>query len=372
MVLPTERSLPDAPGEDSSSHWELIEGSVTGVAHDAVGQVNQDCVISWSRPGGSLPVILAVSDGHGDAQHFRSDIGARLAVTSTVDVLREFVIDQPPLASAGTIRRAAMDYLPRRLLRGWMERVYAHLEANPLTEQELDRLRRLRGSGKQDLIQSQPSIAYGATLVALALTETYLLSIQLGDGDILVADATGQIRRPFPQTLRSASDTWEETDSLAGEDAWTNILVEVEPSDASPTSLLFVSTDGFRKAYQDEKGFQAALPDLVRLRRDRGLSPLKNDLPAILNAISQRSGDDVTMAFALFSPTIHDSRWLPRVEAASDNSLPGDLTAPLSEPIAATKDGGVVLVEQQEVSNPPLHSPLREQSPDDAQDTRAS
>ena len=56
----------------------------------AAGLANQDAVQVELQGGRTLPAILAVSDGHGSAKCFRSDIGSQLAVKVAAEVLREF------------------------------------------------------------------------------------------------------------------------------------------------------------------------------------------------------------------------------------------------------------------------------------------
>ena len=66
--------------EQVTAQWRVRGESVQGAAHASDGLPNQGA-ISWTPPSGEgTRVILAVSDGHGSAPHFRSAIGAALAV----------------------------------------------------------------------------------------------------------------------------------------------------------------------------------------------------------------------------------------------------------------------------------------------------
>ncbi len=70
--------------------WNVIGESVRGDAHVHKSIVNQDSIKWAPQCGGDCYAIMAVSDGHGAARHFRSDRGARIAVDETIVMLEEF------------------------------------------------------------------------------------------------------------------------------------------------------------------------------------------------------------------------------------------------------------------------------------------
>src|SRR5690349_20348448 len=78
-VTPEERWLPIA--------WSVLAASAPGVKRFTNGTENQDA-FHVARNGG-LSLRLAVSDGHGAPRHWRSRIGARIAVRCTGNVLDE-------------------------------------------------------------------------------------------------------------------------------------------------------------------------------------------------------------------------------------------------------------------------------------------
>src|SRR4030095_11711054 len=78
------------------------------------------------------------------------------------------------LVQYGTlIKDATEEWLPRTLVRNWTEAVVENLKPDPLSPNEYAFL------GLAD----EP-VAYGATLLAAAVTERFVLYLQLGDGDI--------------------------------------------------------------------------------------------------------------------------------------------------------------------------------------------
>src|SRR2546428_13129367 len=74
----------------SKTDWHIIGESVKGASHQRSGRPNQDAITWFSTSDNSLPLTLAVSDGHGGAKYFRSDKGASFAVTAARDTLSQF------------------------------------------------------------------------------------------------------------------------------------------------------------------------------------------------------------------------------------------------------------------------------------------
>ena len=79
----------------SQGAWTALSGTQIGSVHVRDGRPIQDAVRTWVE-GDSA--VVAVADGHGHHEHFRSDVGARLAVDAAVDAL---VGGLPDLADAG-------------------------------------------------------------------------------------------------------------------------------------------------------------------------------------------------------------------------------------------------------------------------------
>ncbi|MCX5977815.1 MAG: protein phosphatase 2C domain-containing protein, partial [Coprothermobacterota bacterium] len=129
------------------------------------------------------PLALAVSDGHGDRRCFRSDVGARLAVETGSHLLMEFLDCPFDPNNLSLIKHTAEDRLSEGLVRSWRQEVEKHLAENPFRQEEWDFLREKVGEEARSAIENDPFLAYGATLLLAAVTETYLLCMQLGDGD---------------------------------------------------------------------------------------------------------------------------------------------------------------------------------------------
>ena len=152
------------------NHWQVVGQSVRGAVHERNGLPNQDAIYWLPASGEGSLIVLAVADGHGSARYSRSHIGACLAVESAAQLVHEFINSQADNLSL--IKDATEDWLPRALVRKWVEVVTDHLNADPLNEESI--------------------VAYGATLIVAAVTEQFAVYLQLGDGEILTVARAGK------------------------------------------------------------------------------------------------------------------------------------------------------------------------------------
>ena len=75
----------DAELHSTAPTWRTLGASVRGAYHQRDGLPNQDAMLLLDGAAGRS--LAVVADGHGGARHFRSAIGARLAVAAARDVL---------------------------------------------------------------------------------------------------------------------------------------------------------------------------------------------------------------------------------------------------------------------------------------------
>ncbi|MCX5977009.1 MAG: protein phosphatase 2C domain-containing protein, partial [Coprothermobacterota bacterium] len=154
------------------------------------------------------------------------------------------------------------------------QEVEKHLAENPFRQEEWDFLREKVGEEARSAIENDPFLAYGATLLLAAVTETYLLCMQLGDGDILAVDAAG----------------------VAGRLVAKDDHVELIPFRQAPPALVLISTDGYSNSYASEEGFLQTGPDYLRMIRSEGIEAVQQKLQGFLEETSRKgSGDDITL-----------------------------------------------------------------------------
>lgn len=273
------------------TRWRVVGHSVRGATHEHNGRPNQDAIHWTQHSSDRLPLILAVADGHGSQKSFRSEWGARLAVETATEVIGDFLRGQSESLSA--TKRAAEEWLPTALVRRWLDAISTHLRAHPLSAKELDLLKDVhRAAPAHDLLSSLP-LAYGATLLAVAVAESFILYLQLGDGEILTVSRAGEVTRPLPKDERIFAN---ETTSLCSEDAWRDFRICFQVVSSTPPALILLSTDGYPNSFRDEAGFLKVGSDILEAIRAGGLDVVNSHLESWLTESTYAgSGDDVTL-----------------------------------------------------------------------------
>lgn len=257
------------------SQWCVGGASVIGAAHVRRGQVNQDAV-AWTPARATQwteRFAVAVSDGHGGRAYVRSDVGSQHAVQAALTAL-EWAVDEPE----------QLGQLPGDVVDIWRQSVGEHAAAQPLADPP-------RG----DLFT-----AYGATLIAVGVTPTRLVALQIGDGDLLLGYPDGSIRRPLADDQGLVG---EQTYSLCLADAARYMRLQVFEYDTASAwpDFVLLATDGVSKSFVDEAAF-LGVAEHYRSLCSAGAEPFRATvaaLPEWLREVSERgSGDDASLCLA--------------------------------------------------------------------------
>ncbi|MEQ8788685.1 MAG: PP2C family serine/threonine-protein phosphatase [Pirellulaceae bacterium] len=321
-----EDSQPARAEAAPSAIWKVLGASVQGASHERKNVPNQDALQWWPDSGEGETLILALADGHGSEKCFRSHIGSRLAVTTSIDVLQEFLVnfDQQDMSAC---KRMVESELPQAIDRAWKRAVERHLEENPLLESEVSAL---ESDTARLAIEQNPTQAYGSTLLALVVHPAFFACLQLGDGDVLAVSQSG-VERVLEDDPRLLAN---ETTSLSAAGAWRDFRVRFQTLGDSLPSLILACTDGYSNAFRTDEGFLSVGSDLARMLGDPGIEYVEEHLPHWLEEASQQgSGDDVTaaMLFCLASlPSPHTVDGGARHEQVDDGTSNGTVAAPSS------------------------------------------
>ena len=261
-----------------SIKWQVVGQTVRGAAHERNGLPNQDAICWLPQSGHGSSVVLTAADGHGSARYSRSHIGAALAVERAARLTDEFLRNQASVDNLSLIKHATEEWLPRALVRNWSEAVAEHLKSDPLSPDEVD---------------AESTVAYGTTLLIAAVTERFVLYLQLGDGEILSVSESGEVVRPLIKDERLFGN---ETTSLCAPEAWRDFRVGFQPLTQSRPALILISTDGYPNSFRDEEGFLQVGSDILRMIRENGLASVQDHLAGWLRDSTRAgSGDDVTL-----------------------------------------------------------------------------
>jgi len=149
------------------------------------------------------------------------------------------------------------------------------------------------GADSRKSVETLPILAYGATLLVAAATDSLILYLQLGDGEILCVNSTGETIRPLPADARLVGN---QTTSLCQPEAWQEFRAGWFGAPDMP-SLVLLSTDGYANSFRSDNDFLKIGSDYLEIIRQQGIATLAEELPEILKeATQQGSGDDITLA----------------------------------------------------------------------------
>lgn len=277
------------------SAWYVIGKSVRGASHVRTGLPNQDYIKWLPESGTSLPIILAISDGHGGDKYFRSDIGAKLAVEMALSACNTFLASKLESSNISIVKHMSEENLPRDILRNWRNAVADDISNRPLTNTELSQLEIKQGVDTRRQVVLDPVLAYGATIIAVLVTESFIIYLQLGDGDILTVSETGEVTRALPKDERLIGN---ETLSLCSLNSWRDFRVYFQTISGlnSAPALILLSTDGYSNSFREADGFFKVGSDILEIIRSDGLYKIKDSLEMWLSEASQAgSGDDITV-----------------------------------------------------------------------------
>lgn len=274
--------------------WRVIGCSVRGASHKRDHLLNQDAILWRDGLCNGTAAILAVSDGHGSADHFRSHKGSKIAVRLAVealhDVLRQVSREYSNLTG---IRRDLEDRLPRQLVNAWISEIIRDFVSEPFTREELAALEERVGSARRQSVEARPQLAYGCTLIAVLVTQSFATYLQIGDGDILLVSPEGEVSRLLGRNPRPIAN---ETASLCSPEAWRNVDLTVQAFYGVPPLLVLASTDGYSNSFVNDEAFLQVGRDLREMSDICSLDELSSLLEGWLNETSARgSGDDITL-----------------------------------------------------------------------------
>jgi len=289
-----------------SSKWTALGASVRGALHEENNLNNQDAIRLGNPSSTDDFLVIAIADGHGSSRSFRSERGSAMAAECAVSMLRQFVRRLGPSAPLSRVRSQARTRWPQAMITAWKNAVHADLAKNPFSPLDFAAFPEPPPVIKLDEeLPGAAYLAYGATLVALAVTRRYILYSQLGDGDILTIREGGIVSRPLPKKHEFMSN---QTVSLCTHQAPMHFQIQVDPCRADAPAMIMLSTDGYANCFGSEETFFTVGADLLGYQHSHGLPLVGKMLEQWLRESSQDgSGDDITVGLAARSGSIHSN-----------------------------------------------------------------
>ena len=266
-------------------NFKAFHMSGRGESHLHDGRVCQDSSASFSDECGTVAVV---SDGHGGCDYVRSQIGSAMACEAAVKNIRRLFENISPEAFLAEPDMMLIQ-LEAAIINDWNESVRSHYEANPFTEEELDCVSEKAGASYRSGHRIER--AYGATLIAAAVTRDYWFGIQIGDGKCAAFDEAGICTQPIP---------WDEkcflnkTTSICGSDALRDFRHFY--SEKIPTAV-FMGSDGIDDSFKNEEDMYDFYKTILYAFSISDYTQAVDELKAYLPRLSKEgSADDVSIA----------------------------------------------------------------------------
>lgn len=296
--------------------WRIIGETVPGASHLRAGIPNQDAILQVRESSVDLPLIVSISDGHGSDKCFRSDRGSRFAVSIGVDLMRELINDKRRDYDATKIEAQARAMLPGVFASRWNAAVAADLEREPLLKEELDRLEAKDGAPARATVEAHQSLAYGATTLTIALTASFALYLQLGDGEIIIVSDAGEVSSPLPEDERLLAN---ETTSLCSTQAAQDFRFAYQPLTQTPPALILLTTDGYANSFTDDAGFFKVGTDMLEMLRADGFDVVNRSVKGWLEEATRLgSGDDCTLGVIVRMDALNKPASAPAATSANE------------------------------------------------------
>ena len=271
----------------------LCDGIVKGATHQRKGLPCQDSkkIVDISAD----IVIIAVADGHGSEKCPRSDRGSTIAVNTFCEVMKNYLqsygMDDNGLANLITFLNREGDMrFAQDICEEWQARVkqsyYKNKEEGMLDE---------NGNIKWSAVYS----LYGTTLLGMLITDSFVFSFQIGDGDINLVTEKGVFSLVEPEKFLGT-----ETHSLSKPDAWRKAVASVRRRDGEneKSCMYMLSTDGFANSYTCDTEFQKTCKDYFNMIQEHGAEKVQANLKQWLTETSELGcGDDITVVMVYFS-----------------------------------------------------------------------
>ena len=282
--------------------YNHIKAEPSKVCEDASGNYDDE-----------LMNICVVADGHGSDNYPRTDRGSKYAVQAAIERIKEFVYsvynplpentDKNNRESAELISKILSDSytevhplkgLSQSILTRWYELIGDDFQKNPFTENEL---KNVSDKYKSKYLSEQDQLfekAYGCTLIAYVVTDSFSFGLQIGDGKCIVIDASGEFTEPIP---------WDEncqlnvTTSICDEDAGDEFRFY---SSSEKPAAVFAGSDGVDDSYASEEEVYALYRSMLKIFIEHGDEVGKLEIKEYLPVLTRKgSGDDVSVALII-------------------------------------------------------------------------
>lgn len=274
-------------------NYHAFHHTTIGYSHVLKGTCCEDA--SSSINDGDIHIAV-VSDGHGDPACFRSQLGSQFAVEIATEKLLSFAKNIREQGWEEQLfdqmqRERLLRQLIRSIIGNWNIKIAENLEEQPITEEEFAASRDYETHYRAG--EELPHI-FGCTLVALLVTDRYLLALQQGDGRCVVVHGNCTADQPVPWDSRCVGNICT---SLCHADAIESCRYYVADLHRDPVVASFVLSDGIEDSLDSQEDVNAFVCNTASILLQEGREKLLEQLETYLPKMSETgSADDMSLA----------------------------------------------------------------------------
>ena len=236
--------------------------------------------------------LVAVADGHGSASCPFSKTGSQTAANVFCDIMAEFAVkykDDMDKLFHTLNQEVEVDRIAKGIVAEWERRI---LSVHSLNKREIpfDETNKIDANS----IWKQ----YGSTLLGMMITDRFIFSFQLGDGDITYVDENG-----VSPVIEGDKILGVETHSISKPNSWKKVLtkvIRIDEKNVNPC-MYVLSTDGWVNSHASEEDFHKTCKEYFAMIQQHGTDTVEENIPAWLSETSEKGcGDDITVVCVYF------------------------------------------------------------------------
>jgi serine/threonine protein phosphatase PrpC len=284
----------------------------TGISHSKHDKKCQD----YSEHYDDETVAIAVlADGHGSEDCFRSARGAEFAVKSALLGIKGLIKYLNKKSFSVLPKEEIENILRERLIENgiipaWFNEIAKDFTKLPVTATELQNVQQ-RYREKYEKGENLHH-AYGATLIAAAITEDYWFGIHIGDGRFTALYKDGTFDQPVPWDKRCYLNV---TTSICDDDAAkTARIYYCHKTEKDLPLAVFLCSDGIDDNYPvlaNEKHLYKLYKTIALTFAEEGFDSTCTQIKDLVKSFATKGkGDDTSLALIIDMAAIKDKSWI--------------------------------------------------------------
>ena len=247
---------------------------------------------------------IAVADGHGGKDYFRSDTGAKLAVEIAFEQIKKFCseLNDDEIFSDNGIK-----IFEHSIWNGWREAVINHWRENPVTDGEF-RWQTVSEKYKERFTSADEKyipVAYGTTLICAVSIGAQVLITQIGDGTCVVLQRNGEFKVPVPPDSENILNVVTSLCDSNAVSKFRHVVLKCDENFPLAPVAIFLSSDGLDDCYpvfENEKYLyklygEAIIDGLIGNGFELTEREIHDELLPYMTA--RGSNDDISLAYLL-------------------------------------------------------------------------